>query len=72
VNEIEAKRVINLQTHMSEKECDLILPLAVFSESSGSLLNEEGIEQYCFKAITCNHPIPTVIEWIALLQGGEK
>lgn len=72
VDKIDAEKVISFQTHIEEKKNNLILPLAVFSESSGSLLNEEGIEQYCPKAITRNHPIPTVIEWIALLQGGEK
>lgn len=69
---VEAERVISFRTHIEEEKNDLILPLAVFSESSGSLINEEGIEQYCPKAIMRNHPISTVIEWIALLQGGEK
>ena len=69
---VDAEKVISFQTHIGEEKSDLILPLAVFSESSGSLINEEGIEQYCPKAITRNHPVPSVIEWIALLQGGEK
>ncbi len=69
---VDAEKVISFQTHISEAESDLILPLAVFSESSGSLINEEGIEQYCAKVITRNDPISTVIEWTALLQGGEK
>ena len=69
---VDAEKVISFQTHIAEEKRDLTLPLAVFSESSGSLLNEDGIEQYCSKVITHNHPVPTIIEWIALIQGGEK
>ncbi|MEA3456226.1 MAG: 2Fe-2S iron-sulfur cluster-binding protein [Campylobacterota bacterium] len=70
--DVVAEKTISFQTHLREEKSDLILPLAPFSESSGSLVNEEGIEQYCPKAITRNDPIPTAIEWIARLQGGEK
>lgn len=70
---VRADRVVSLQTHAAEEgTCDLVLPLAVFSESTGSLINEEGIVQFCPKAIQHNEPVPTVIEWITLLQGGER
>ena len=70
-DKIDAEKVISFQTHQQEKSADLILPLAVFSESSGSLINEDGIGQQCSRVITRNEPIPTVIEWIARCQGGE-
>jgi hypothetical protein len=43
--------------------------LAVFSESAGSLVNEDGISQYAQKAIYRNQNVPTVIEWIDRLKG---
>ena len=68
---IDADRVISFRTHQQEKSADLILPLAVFTESSGTLINEDGIEQYCPKVITRNDPLPTVIEWMILCQEDE-
>ena len=69
---IPSEKRIAFQTH-SGTEADLIFPLAVFSESSGSLINEAGTVQQCAKAIFRNEPVPSVTEWIAILGlGGEK
>jgi NADH-quinone oxidoreductase subunit G len=69
---IPAAKRVAFQTHTGA-EADLIFPLAVFSESSGSLVNEEGTVQQCEKAIWRNEPVPTVAEWIAMLGlGGEE
>ena len=65
---IDAERVISFRTNQQKEPADLILPLAVFSESSGTLTNEDGIEQYCPKVITRNDPAPTVIEWMIRCQ----
>ncbi len=69
---IAAKNRVSFQTHIGA-DAELILPLAVFSESFGSLINEEGIVQTCQKAINRNEPIPSVLEWIGMIDGdGEK
>ena len=69
--EFSAVESVSFQTH-SDFQADLILPLAVFSESSGSLINEAGIVQQCQKAIYCNEPIPSVLEWITMFRGEER
>ncbi len=69
---MEAEYSISFQTHMAEDSANLVLPLAAFSESSGTLINEDGIEQYCPRVILRNDPLPSVVEWIALIEGGEK
>lgn len=69
---ISAKKRVAFQTHTGA-EAELILPLAVFSEGSGSLINEAGTVQQCAKAIWRNAPLPSVTEWIAMLGlGGEE
>lgn len=69
---IAAKNRVFFQTHIGA-DAELILPLAVFSESFGSLINEEGIVQTCQKAINRNEPIPSVLEWIDMINGdGDK
>jgi NADH-quinone oxidoreductase subunit G len=71
-DQIKAEKVISFQTHIGKEEYDLLLPLAVFSESAGTMINEEGVEQYCPKVIERNEPLPTVIEWLTLIEGGER
>ena len=69
---VPAEKRVGFQTHTGA-EADLIFPLAVFSESSGSLINEEGTVQQCAKAIWRNEPLPSVTEWIEILGlGGEE
>jgi len=69
---IEADNIISFRTHKGASDVALILPLAAFSESSGTLINEEGIEQHCDQAIFHNQPVPSVTEWMAMIEGGEK
>lgn len=60
---------VDLCTHTGSK-ADLILPIAVFSECSGTLTNEEGIVQHCKQAILRNDPVFSVCEWLDHLSGG--
>ena len=69
---IEAEKMISFRTQQADSGAAMILPLAVFSESSGTLVNEDDIRQYCDKAITRNEPIPSVIDWIEMIERGEK
>ncbi|MBT8343624.1 MAG: (2Fe-2S)-binding protein [Sulfurovum sp.] len=52
---------IHFFTHKRDSN-DLVLPMAVFSENSGTLTNEDGIVQTCEKAVSKNMPVPTIIE----------
>ncbi len=71
-NTIQAKNRVDIRTHLNPKSSALVvLPLAVSTESSGSLINEDGKEQYTQKVIQRNEPIPTATEWIAYLKGGK-
>jgi len=59
----EADMKIDFRTHQDAK-VEFILPIASYVESSGHLTNEDGITQYCEKALSKNDPVPTVIEWL--------
>jgi len=59
----EAELKIDFRTHQDAK-AEFILPLASYVESSGHITNEDGISQYCEKALSKNDPVPTVIEWL--------
>ncbi len=65
-NPPKAKNSISFQTHQKQK-ATLIFPLAVFSESNGSIINKDNIVQQCQKAIFRNTPIPTALEWLEVL-----
>ena len=58
---------INFLTN-KRNNAGLTFPIAAFSESSGTLTNEDGITQSCEKAIDKNIAIPTVIECLQRLQ----
>lgn len=59
----EADATIDLLTHKKEGT-SFVVPLASYVESSGHLQNEDGIVQFCEKALDKNNPVPTVIEWL--------
>ena len=61
--DFNAQSQINFLTH-KRNNAGLTLPMCVFSESSGSLTNEDGIVQKCEKAVHKNIPIPSVIEYL--------
>jgi len=63
---IASKKKIEFQSH-KEREAYLVFPLAVFSESSGTVTNRDNLVQFCEKAICSNEPVPTVLEWIKKL-----
>ena len=58
---------INFLTHKRDN-LGLTLPIAAFTESEGSLTNEDGVTQFCQKAIHKNAPIPTLIECLAKVE----
>ena len=60
---VEAEATIDLLTHKKEG-ATFVIPLASYVESSGHLQNEDGIVQFCEKALNKNTPVPTVIEWL--------
>ena len=67
---VAAERVVAFRTHQSDKRADLVLPLAVYAESAGSLINEDGIVQFCRKAITPDETVHNAVEWVELIEGG--
>ena len=68
-DKFSAKSRIDFQSHV-KREADLILALAVYSENSGTLINEDGVSQYSKKAIHRNEPLNMVIDWLEKLSGG--
>lgn len=64
---IDAKTKIVFATHQNFN-ADIVLPIAAYSENSGTLINEEGITQQCEKAIFRNSPVPTLIELLEALS----
>ena len=73
-NSLGAGRRIDFLTHEEDlcKKAELTLPLAVWSESSGTLVNIDGIEQRCEQAIYPNDPVPTVLRWLEAYELGER
>lgn len=65
---VAAEMRIELQTHTG-RDADIILPLAVFTECAGSVINAKGIEQFCPQAVHRNAPVPSVTEWIERFEG---
>ena len=57
---------VNFSIHKLQ-DSELTFPIAAFSESEGSLTNEDGITQTCEKAVFKNSPSPTIQEWIQRL-----
>ena len=58
---------INFLTHKRDHSA-LTFAIAAFSESSGTLTNEDGIAQHCEQAIHKNMPIPTIIECLKRMK----
>ena len=54
---------INFLTHKREHSA-LMFGIAAFSESSGTLTNEDGITQFCEQAVHKNSPVPNIIEYL--------
>jgi len=65
--DFESDSKINFLTHTRSNSA-LTLPIAAFSESEGSLTNEDGITQFCKKSIHKNMPIPTLIECLVKVE----
>jgi NADH-quinone oxidoreductase subunit G len=67
---IAAEKTVLFATHDTETPHELLLPLAVYSESQGTLINRNGIEQHSPKAIVRNEPVPDVLRWIDMIPLG--
>jgi NADH dehydrogenase/NADH:ubiquinone oxidoreductase subunit G len=63
----KTKAEICFSTYQRDSK-ELTLPIAAFSENSGSLINEDGIVQWCEKAVERNNPSPAVLEWLVKVQ----
>ena len=64
---------IEFRTHLNQEESpNLIFPLAVYSESEGTIINKNNIAQYCKKVIYKNNPTPTILEWLSDITGDSK
>jgi NADH-quinone oxidoreductase subunit G len=59
----QALAQISFLTH-KRKNSGLTLPIAAFSENSGTLINEDGITQECQQAVFKNSPAPSIVEWL--------
>ena len=65
--DFSANEKLNFFTHKRDSKA-LTLPIAVFSENSGTLTNEDGITQTCEKAIFKNNPVPTILKYLKRLH----
>ena len=61
--DFESESKINFLTHKRNNPA-LTLPIAAFSESHGTVVNEDGIEQLCEMAIHRSRPFATIINYI--------
>jgi NADH dehydrogenase/NADH:ubiquinone oxidoreductase subunit G len=68
---VAAKRRVDLTIYDSGT-ADLSLPRAAWSESAGTLVNIDGIEQRCERAIRPDRPLPDILEWFEALDLLEK
>ncbi len=66
VSTYKDNKIISFQTHTSHEQYKLIAPIPVFSEYSGTLINEDGIKQYSNYAVESN--LNTILEWLHKLQ----
>ncbi len=57
----EATQSIAFATHTTLK-ANLLLPIPTYAQSSGTLINKEGIKQYCHQAIATKSK--TISDWI--------
>jgi NADH-quinone oxidoreductase subunit G len=67
IEKIEAKEKISFQTHQNYK-ADLILPIPVYSEYGGTIMNIDGIKQHCEQAIEKKQPLKQIAEWLEELR----
>jgi NADH dehydrogenase/NADH:ubiquinone oxidoreductase subunit G len=67
---VEKMKVIAIGTHDNAvtKMAAIAIPVASYSESSGSVINSDGILQHFSKAVRKNTPLPDMI-WIAGIAG---
>ena len=69
---LPARRRIDFLTHRPASWADLTLPIAVFAETSGTLVSEEGIVQRCEQALYHDDPVPTLLRWLEAYELGER
>jgi len=64
---IDAESIVSIRTQSYSGKSDIVLPLASYLQSSGKLINEDGIEQFSDRVLECSKPVATVSEWISTL-----
>jgi NADH-quinone oxidoreductase subunit G len=65
--EFKANKVVNFITHKRENGY-LNLPIAAYSENSGTLTNIDGIVQKSKKAVFKNNPALSISEWLLKVE----
>jgi len=65
--DLQSPNIISFQTHNSDLQTLLTLPIATYVQNSGSVTNIDGITQYVPKALFSNDPTPTLKEWFKRL-----
>lgn len=66
--EIQASFSVSFQTHQQSTHYDLIAPIPVYSEQSGTLINIDGIKQYSNKAIEPHESTFPIRQWLHKIQ----
>jgi NADH-quinone oxidoreductase subunit G len=68
--QIHANEKVSFQTHIQTNTSDteLIAPIPVYSEQSGTLINKDRIKQYANQAIIPKEPIFSISQWLHKLQ----
>jgi len=61
IGAFKTKQSISFATH-NNIQGDLILPIPAYSEYEGTLINKDGMKQYCSKAVECKRK--RVVEWL--------
>jgi NADH dehydrogenase/NADH:ubiquinone oxidoreductase subunit G len=63
----DSSLVVDISTHEDKLSASarLVLPMAHHSERDSSMINRDGILQYCPRALNPSKPLPTLEEWLA-------
>jgi NADH-quinone oxidoreductase subunit G len=67
IDDFRAKEKISFQSHKNY-EADLILPIPVYSEYSGTVMNIDGVKQYCNQAIYNSNKVEQIAIWVERLK----
>ncbi len=68
IDKFDLEEKISFQTHTNYK-ADLVLPIPVYSEYSGTVMNQDGVKQHCTQAIFRNEPVDQIAMWLEKIKG---